>query len=84
MYDGDDDISSHPDNKPKQKGAYYKNIERKMHLKKKRANVSIAIQTFFHNLNQNRHTTNMRTNGRSFAHYMHQWVRRKKKRDRRP
>ena len=42
MYDGDDGDPLNPDSKPKEKGAYYKNIERKMRLKKKRANVSLA------------------------------------------
>jgi RNA polymerase II-associated factor 1 len=44
LYDGDDDASLHSDGKVKEKGAYYKNIERKMYLKKKRANVIISIQ----------------------------------------
>ncbi|KAF9525359.1 RNA polymerase II-associated [Crepidotus variabilis] len=38
MYDGDDGDPLN-ERKPKERGAYYKNIERKMHLKKKRANV---------------------------------------------
>jgi len=44
LYDGDDERSWHPDRKTKAMGAYYKNIERKMYLKKKRANVSIILQ----------------------------------------
>jgi len=39
LYDGDDDTSLHSDGKAREKGAYYKNIERKMYLKKKRANI---------------------------------------------
>lgn len=46
IHDGDppesvDDLTNDIDPKPsgKEKGAYYKNIERKMFLKKKRANV---------------------------------------------
>jgi RNA polymerase II-associated factor 1 len=32
---------------PKPKGAYYKNIERKMLLKKKRVNVSVSLFRLF-------------------------------------
>jgi len=43
LYDGDpvEDIDDSVEDKPshRMKGAFYKNIERKMHLKKKRANV---------------------------------------------
>jgi len=50
LHDGDlpesiDDLTNGNDEKPKrkEKGAYYKNIERKMLLKKKRANVRNRI-----------------------------------------
>lgn len=43
LYDGDSEDSRDIDSKKprKERGAYYKNIERKMHLKKKRVNVGI-------------------------------------------
>jgi RNA polymerase II-associated factor 1 len=43
LYDGDDDALVLSHGKAKEKGAYYKNIERKMYLKKKRANVRAFI-----------------------------------------
>jgi len=44
LYDGDpeDPLDSDPTRAHKERGAYYKNIERKMHLKKKRVNVSAS------------------------------------------
>jgi RNA polymerase II-associated factor 1 len=39
--DGEDSLVSDPTKPRKERGAYYKNIERKMHLKKKRVNVSV-------------------------------------------
>lgn len=60
LYDGDDDVSS-----TRTKGAYYKTIERKVHLKKKRANVSVLrLDVLGEILIDLRHTTNMRTNGK--------------------
>ena len=73
LYDGDEDTSLHSDGKAKEKGAYYKNIERKMYLKKKRANVIISMLIDFPSqLLKCRTMTNTRTSGRSFVHCMHQ------------
>ena len=46
---GDDNDESKPENgsKKREKGAYYKNIERKIMLKKKRANVSFRTFSAF-------------------------------------
>lgn len=56
---------------PKEKAAYYKNIERKMTLKKKRANVRLPFtlfRLFSHMLIRNRRTTsNTTTSGTSYA-----------------
>ena len=53
MYDGDppEGIDDSLEDKPSHrgKGAFYKNIERKMHLKKKRANVKLVSSSFFTN-----------------------------------
>ena len=48
LYDGEDATPSFDsfDKPTREKGAYYKNIERKMHLKKKRVNVSYALAPF--------------------------------------
>jgi RNA polymerase II-associated factor 1 len=48
LYEGDSEDSPDADNKKprKERGAYYKNIERKMHLKKKRVNVWIDCIIF--------------------------------------
>jgi len=49
LYEGDsEDSPDAADNKKprKERGAYYKNIERKMHLKKKRVNVGIDCIIF--------------------------------------
>lgn len=45
LYDGDDPLEADHDQPLKEKGAYYKNIERKMLLKKKRVNVSAIVLT---------------------------------------
>ena len=51
MYDGDppEGINDSLEDKPSHrgKGAFYKNIERKMHLKKKRANVKLISLFLF-------------------------------------
>ena len=39
--DGEGSLDSDPTRVRRERGAYYKNIERKMHLKKKRVNVSV-------------------------------------------
>lgn len=49
LYDGDPVVESDNPNQDRklpyrEKGAYYKNIERKMHLKKKRVNVSVHFE----------------------------------------
>jgi hypothetical protein len=74
LYDGDDDTSLHQDGKAKERGAYYKNIERKMYLKKKRANVIILMQGSypFLILNDCRSMINTRISGRLYVHCMHQ------------
>ena len=70
LYDGDppeaiddplEDKSSH-----REKGAFYKNIERKMHLKKKRANVKIKFPLAFIDWSEVffRYMNNTRINGR--------------------
>ena len=48
LYEGDSEDPPDADNKKprKERGAYYKNIERKMHLKKKRVNVGIDCMIF--------------------------------------
>ena len=48
LYEGDDEASldSDPTKPRKERGAYYKNIERKMHLKKKRVNVSVIAMLY--------------------------------------
>ena len=70
LYDGDDGdaVTGKP---PREKGAYYKNIERKMHLKKKRANVTIGHFSFEYLISNSsdRFTTNMKTNGKSSVYY---------------
>ena len=79
LYDGDppEAIDDSLEDKPSHrgKGAFYKNIERKIHLKKKRANVKwvsfFTIQCpdvcyLF------RHMNNTRINGRSSGFYMFQ------------
>jgi hypothetical protein len=74
LYDGDDETSWHPDRKTKAMGAYYKNIERKMYLKKKRANVSIILQirNVSSHCNINSCMTIMKISGKSFVLCMHQ------------
>jgi len=75
LYDGDEDVSLHSDGKAKEKGAYYKNIERKMYLKKKRANVNFSMQgayPFLILVHNCRSTINTRTSGRLSVPYMHQ------------
>lgn len=76
LYDGDppdvtlDSLGDKPSSR--EKGAFYKNIERKMHLKKKRANVKIiffvelciVLMLFVRCMNS------MRINGRLFESYM--------------
>jgi RNA polymerase II-associated factor 1 len=51
LYDGDppEAIDDPLEEKPsrREKGAFYKNIERKMHLKKKRANVKMVFPLAF-------------------------------------
>lgn len=75
LYDGDEDATLHSDGKTKEKGAYYKNIERKMYLKKKRANVNSSIQRAYPFLilaYNCRSMINTRISGRLSVRYMHQ------------
>ena len=76
IYDGDSEFDLDRDHKlpHREKGAYYKNIERKMHLKKKRVNVSNLVfmplvqhaqQRFF------RPTTSTKINGKLSEYCMH-------------
>ena len=79
LYDGDPPgaIDDSLEDKPshREKGAFYKNIERKMHLKKKRANVKLVSSFFTIHcadvcLLSVRYTNNTRINGRSSEFYM--------------
>ena len=79
LYDGDppesnDDTLDNLEDKPsrREKGAFYKNIERKMHLKKKRANVMISLPKLFIILTWLfvRYMNNTRINGRLSEFYM--------------
>ena len=75
LYDGDSpeaiDGSLEDNPSRREKGAYYKNIERKMYLKKKRANVKmIYFLELFIILMFVRFMNNTRINGRSFEFYM--------------
>ena len=77
LYDGDPpeaiDDPSEDKLSRRGKGAFYKNIERKMHLKKKRANVKMGFPLAFIGLTLLfffRCMNNTRTNGRSFESYM--------------
>jgi Paf1 len=68
IHDGDDeeDVFETMERPKKEKGAYYKNIERKMLLKKRRANVSVQCRCWHGSrLTVIRHTrTNMKISGR--------------------
>lgn len=76
LYDGDppEAIDDSLEDKPSHrgKGAFYKNIERKMHLKKKRANVKMVFSPFYFPdiCLSVRYMNNTRINGRSSEFYM--------------
>lgn len=77
LHDGDapetlDDLTSGTEQKPaRTKGAYYKNIERKMLLKKKRANVSsLSAHAELALRRDCRCMSSTKTSGRSSASHM--------------
>jgi hypothetical protein len=76
LYDGDSpeaiDGSLEDNPSHREKGAYYKNIERKMYLKKKRANVKMIyfLELFIILMMFVRFMNNTRINGRSSEFYM--------------